>query len=74
MAFHPTIFAAVQMHPEPLKQAYSVRDFCAAYSLGRTTVYREIKDGRLQVMKVGRRTLITIEAVMDWQRRLKNNV
>jgi excisionase family DNA binding protein len=40
------------------KQAYSIREFCARYGLGRQTIYDEINRGRLRVHKVGKRSLI----------------
>jgi excisionase family DNA binding protein len=49
--------------------AYDIPSFCAAFSLGRTRVYQEIKDGRLRIMKVGRRTLISVQAADEWCRR-----
>jgi excisionase family DNA binding protein len=50
--------------------AYSIDDFCKRYGIGRTTVYAEIKDKRLRVRKVRRRTIITAEAADDWLRAL----
>lgn len=41
---------------EPL--AYSVREACHVSSLGRTRLYQLIGEGRLEVRKVGKRTLI----------------
>ena len=42
---------------EPL--AYSVDDACRVSSLGKTKLYELINEGRLQVRKVGKRTLIS---------------
>ena len=41
---------------EPL--AYSVNEACRASSLGRTRLYQLIAEGRLEVRKIGKRTLI----------------
>jgi hypothetical protein len=38
--------------------AYSIKDFGAAYGLGRSSVYRIIAEGQLRVVKAGRRTII----------------
>lgn len=38
--------------------AYSIADACAALSLGKTTVYALIGEGKLRTRKVGGRTLI----------------
>jgi excisionase family DNA binding protein len=53
--------------PSPLtKAALSVAEFCAQFSLGRSKAYEEIKAGRLRIVKVGRRTLITASDAMAW--------
>ncbi len=41
---------------EPL--AYSVSEACRVSSLGRTRLYQLIGEGRLEVRKIGKRTLI----------------
>jgi excisionase family DNA binding protein len=51
---------------EPL--AYSVRDACRVSSLGRTRLYQLIAEGRLEVRKIGKRTLIpaaSLHALID---------
>jgi excisionase family DNA binding protein len=47
---------------EPL--AFSVNDFCTLVSLGRTTVYGLIADGKLASVKVGNRRLIPRESAL----------
>lgn len=42
---------------EPL--AYSIKDACHATSLGRTRLYELINGGEIEVIKIGRRTLVT---------------
>jgi hypothetical protein len=51
---------------DPLKIAYSIPEFLAACSLGRTFVYEEIKAGRLRAVKAGRRTLIEAAEGRRW--------
>ena len=46
---------------EPL--ALSINDTAKALSLGRTSIYAMIADGRLEVFKLGRRTLVRMESV-----------
>lgn len=46
--------------------AITIREFCDRYSVGRSTVYQEIAEGRLVACKVGRRTLITESAIQTW--------
>ena len=46
---------------EPL--AVSVNDAAKALSLGRTSIYAMIADGRLEAFKLGRRTLIRMDSI-----------
>jgi excisionase family DNA binding protein len=46
---------------EPL--ALSINDAAKALSLGRTSIYAMIADGRLETFKLGRRTLIRVESI-----------
>jgi excisionase family DNA binding protein len=48
------------------KGALSIDDFCKVYSVGKTTAYEEINAGRLQAVKVGRRTLIPEQSAAAW--------
>jgi len=45
------------------KLAYSINDTAKALSLGRTSIYAMIADGRLQAFKLGRRRLVKAESV-----------
>jgi excisionase family DNA binding protein len=46
---------------EPL--VLSVNDAAKTLSLGRTSIYAMIADGRLEAFKLGRRTLIRMESI-----------
>ncbi len=46
---------------EPI--AVSVNEAARALSLGRTSVYALIKEGRLEVVKLGRRTLVKTASI-----------
>jgi hypothetical protein len=48
------------------KLAYSIAEFCAATTVSRTTVYNEIKAGRLVVSHVGDRPLIEVDEARRW--------
>jgi excisionase family DNA binding protein len=48
------------------KLAYSVPELCLATSLGRSSIYEEIRRGRLRVTKVGARTVIRREDAIAW--------
>jgi len=52
--------------------AFGVDDFAEAVGIGRSKVYEEIRDGRLQAKKLGSRTLITAEAASDYLSSLPN--
>ena len=43
--------------------AYSINDTAKALSLGRTSVYALIGDGRLEAFKLGRRTLVKADSI-----------
>jgi excisionase family DNA binding protein len=47
----------------PVKLAYSIREACAASSLGRTTIYAHIAAGRLKARRIGGRTIIPAESL-----------
>ena len=50
---------------------YSVAQFCIAHNISRGTFYKRLKRGEgPQIIKVGRRTLITGEAAAAWRRKL----
>lgn len=55
-----TIAAALQ----PL--AVAPNEAARMMSIGRTMLYEEIASGRLRSGKIGKRRLITIEAIKDW--------
>ena len=43
--------------------AFSINETARALSLGRTSIYTMIADGRLEAFKLGRRTLVKAESV-----------
>lgn len=55
------------------KEAFTITEFCQLYSIGRTKAYEEIKSGRLQIRKIGKRTIITAEAAQEWLANLPSN-
>jgi predicted DNA-binding transcriptional regulator AlpA len=53
-------------------QAQTVEEFCQAHRISRGTFYNLLKDERgPRVMKVGARTLISVEAAADWRHRME---
>jgi hypothetical protein len=53
---------ALAVSPKADPAVQSVADFCAELGIGRTLAYAEAKAGRLQILKLGRRSLITADA------------
>ena len=53
-----------------VRRAFSISEFCQRYSVGRTVAYAEIAAGRLQALKLGRRTLISLDGAEEWLRAL----
>lgn len=51
------------MTNQPQKLAYSIREACAASSLGRTTIYSHISAGRLHAVRIGGRTVIPADSL-----------
>lgn len=47
----------------PTKLAYSIKEACAASSLGRTSIYAHIRAGRLRAQRLGGRTIIPADAL-----------
>ena len=46
--------------------AYSIDDIIKTSPFGRTTIYKEIREGRLKVRKCGRRTVALAEDYTAW--------
>jgi excisionase family DNA binding protein len=55
-----------QVNDDAPRGAFSVRDFCQRAGIGRTAFYEELKYGRLEAKKFGKRTLIPISAAHRW--------
>lgn len=45
------------------KLAYSINETARTLSMGRTSIYAMIADGRLETFKLGRRTLVKAESI-----------
>lgn len=48
------------------KGAFSVNEFLAWASIGRTQFYREVNEKRLKINKLGSKTLVTAENANAW--------
>jgi excisionase family DNA binding protein len=54
------------------KAAYTVKEFCRMFSIGRSTFYNEVSAGRLSTRKIGSRTLILADDVASWADALRS--
>lgn len=54
------------------KKALSINEFRKLYGLGRTTIYKEIGNGTIKIIKCGRRTLIPISECEEFLTRLES--
>jgi len=46
--------------------AYRIPEFCQVYVISRTALYREVKAGRLKILKRGKRSLIERTEAERW--------
>jgi excisionase family DNA binding protein len=53
-----------------IPELMTVGDFLARYSIGRTTLYREVAAGRLRLRKLGSATRIARNDAEAWAQRL----
>jgi len=54
------------------QQAFTITQFADAHHVSRTHVYELIKQGKgPRLMKLGRRTLVSVEAAADWRRQIE---
>ena len=54
-----------------IKKTLSVNDFCKTFGFGITTCYKLISSGELNALKVGRRTLISVNESEEFLARLE---
>lgn len=60
--------------PELQRIAYDIDSFAKLFSIGRTKIYEEIREGRLRALKCGRRTIITAQAADEWLQSLSPRI
>lgn len=54
------------MNTTVTKGAYSVTEFMAWASIGRTKFYHEVNEGRLKIRKIGSKTVVTAADANAW--------
>lgn len=52
--------------------AYEPGDAARMLGIGKTKLYEEIRAGRIQAKKLGRRTLIPVQVLYDWIEKLES--
>ena len=50
----------------------SIEETIRATGLGRTSIYKEIAEGRLRSFKIGRRRFVSPEALTRWRNEYEN--
>jgi hypothetical protein len=60
--------------PGMVKVAFSVSEFCIAHGISRAHLYNLLRAGAgPKTMKIGRRTLIAVQAASEWRAELENS-
>ena len=55
--------------PATQRVNWRVDDFCRAHGIGRSLFYEEVKRGEIEIIKVGKRTLVPDSEAKAWQER-----
>lgn len=55
------------MNKPTSRLGYSIRDAAHEYGLSEGTIKKLIRSGEIAAVKIGRRTVITDEALRNWQ-------
>lgn len=56
----------MQTLPPPSVAALTVNEFCRRYSVSRTTFYDQVKARRLEIRKVGHKSIVLTEEAERW--------
>ena len=56
-----------RMRPMPPQNVMSQQQFATSNGISLSTVQKEIREGRLEALKIGKRTGITAEAAARWR-------
>jgi len=55
------------------KPVYSLQELLQNQPLGRSSIYKEIKSGRLRATKAGRRTIFLADDIVEWLEALQRD-
>ncbi len=64
MGTEPTV--GTRSGHRPVTRLLSVREVCALTGLGRTSLYQELRSGRLRSLRIGGRRLVPADALEAW--------
>jgi excisionase family DNA binding protein len=68
---HSVAFAAMETtNMSSEKRAYQIEEFCEAYGVGKSKFHEEVAAGRLKVVRIGRRVLVTADDADAWLKSL----
>jgi hypothetical protein len=56
----------IKMQTSEIPTGYSVAEFIKRWGIGRNTFYKELANGNLVTIKIGRRRLVTLRAEREW--------
>lgn len=62
-----------QSTPAPRPFLHRIHDVVRLTNVGRTTIYGEIANGRLRIVKLGRATLVRDDDLHSWLSRMTSN-
>jgi excisionase family DNA binding protein len=50
----------------PRKALFTMKEFCIAHNISRSTAYKEVNEGRLKLTRLGRKVLVAAQDARDW--------
>ena len=63
--------AKVKFFEVPLKPVYNLVELLKIVPIGRSSIYNEVKAGRLRAAKMGRRTLFLANDISTWLEKMR---
>jgi hypothetical protein len=73
LAIKPRAKTPITPPPPPNPEVFEIMEFCGWARVSRTVAFKEIARGRLKVVKVGRKSLVTLDAARSWLASLPTN-
>jgi hypothetical protein len=60
--------------PPDMPGAFSIKSFLQTYGISRAKFYDEVRAGRIKLMKVGTRSLVSHRAALAWEKLCEGEV